>query len=135
MSSYYMQHMLLQYGRQLTTARRLARHRQAMRLTGALPPEQSPEEKRKLMVHRVTSEIVENLLLTGSDNPVVAEVVTRLNTALGEEIIFRFPPGELDMLLFRRTDHDDEELTVEERGQVMGLLWHIAEEVVNDTML
>lgn len=135
MSSYYMQHMLLQYGRQLTTARRLARHRQAMRLAGGLAPEPSPEEKRRLMVRRVTSEIVENLLLTGSDNPIVTEVTDRLNEALGEEIIFRFPPGELDMLLFRRAENGDEELGVEEKGKVMGLLWHIAEEVVNETML
>ena len=135
MSSYYMQHMLLQYGRQLTTARRLARHRQAMRLAGGLAPEQSPEEKRRLMVRRVTSEIVENLLLTGSDNPIVTEVTDRLNEALGEEILFRFPPGELDMLLFRRGENGDEELGVEEKGKVMGLLWHIAEEVVNETML
>ena len=135
MSSYYMQHMLLQYGRQLTTARRLARHRQAMRLAGALAPEPSPEEKRRLMVRRVTSEIVENLLLTGSDNPVVTEVKERLNEALGEEILFRFPPGELDMLLFRQTEDGDTELGPEEKGKVMGLLWHIAEEVVNETML
>jgi len=135
MSSYYMQHMLLQYGRQLTTARRLAKHRQAMRLAGILPPEQSPGEKRSLMVRRVTSEVVENLLLTGSDNPVVTKIMTRLNTALGEEIFFRFPPGELDVILFRHDENGDEELGVEEKGKVMGLLWHIAEEVVNETML
>lgn len=92
MSSYYMQHMLLQYGRQLTTARRLARHREAMRLAGVFTPDPAPEEKRRLMVRRVTSEIVENLFLTGSDNPVVTQVKERLNEALGEEILFRFPP-------------------------------------------
>jgi hypothetical protein len=135
MSSYYMQHMLLQYGRQLTTARRLAKHRQAMRLAGVLPPEQSPDEKRRLMVRRVTSEVVENLLLTGSDNPIVTEIITRLNRALDEEIFFRFPPGELDVILFRHGENGDEELGVEEKGRVMGLLWHIAEEVVNETML
>lgn len=135
MSSYYMQHMLLQYGRQLTTARRLARHRQAMRLAEGLAPEPSHEEKRKLMVRRVAGEIVENLLLAGSDNPVVSEVKGRLNEALGEEIFFRFPPGELDMLLFRQAGDGEEELGPEEKGKVMGLLWHIAEEVVNETML
>lgn len=136
MSSYYMQHMLLQYGRQLTTARRLARHREAMRLAGGFEPEPSPEEKRRLLVRRVTSEIVENLLLTGSDNPVVTEVKARLNEALGEEILFRFPPGELDMLLFRHDDeHGEEELDAEEKGRVMGLLWHIAEQTVDETML
>lgn len=135
MSSYYMQHMLLQYGRQLTTARRLARHREAMRLAGGFTPEPSPEEKRRLLVRRVTSEIVENLLLTGSDNPVVTEVKARLNEAIGEEIMFRFPPGELDMLLYRNGENGEEELGPEEKGRVMGMLWHIAEEAVSETML
>ena len=106
-----------------------------MRLAGGFTPEPSPEEKRRLLVRRVTSEIVENLLLTGSDNPVVAEVKTRLNEALGEEILFRFPPGELDMLLYRKGENGEEELGPEEKGRVMGLLWHIAEETVNETML
>jgi hypothetical protein len=87
------------------------------------------------MVRRVAGEIVENLLLAGSDNPVVSEVKGRLNEALGEEIFFRFPPGELDMLLFRQAGDGEEELGPEEKGKVMGLLWHIAEEVVNETML
>lgn len=135
MSSYYMQHMLLQYGRQLTAARRLARYREAMRLAGGFAPEPSPEEKRKFMVRRVAGEIVENLLLTGSDNPIVTEVKTRLNEALGENIIFAFPPGELDMFLYRTGEQGKEELSPEEKGKVMGLLWHIAEETVNETML
>ena len=136
MSSYYMQHMLLQYGRQLTTARRLARHRQAMRLTAGYVPEFSPEEKRRQMVGRITSEIVDNLLLTGSDNPVVTEVKERLNEALGEEIIFRYPPGELDMLVFRlNAESLEEEVEPAEKGRIMGLLWQIAEETVCRTML
>lgn len=136
MSSYYMQHMLLQYGRQLTTARRLARHRQAMRLANGYVPEPSPEERRRAMVSRVTSEIVENLLLAGSENPIVLEVMERLNQALGEEIRFRYPPGELDVLLFRVTENGtEEELAPEEKAKTMGLLWHIAEQAVSDTML
>lgn len=136
MSSYYMQHMLLQYGRQLTTARRLARHRQAMRLAAGHIPEQSPEEKRKLMVSRVTGEIVENLLLTGSDNPIVTEVRDRLNDALGEEMFFRYPPGELDMLIYRLDGNGmEQEVSAEEKGRIMGLLWSIAERTVSETML
>ncbi|CAK7049204.1 MAG: hypothetical protein DELT_00963 [Desulfovibrio sp.] len=136
MSSYYMQHMLLQYGRQLTTARRLARHRQAMRLANGYVPELSPDEKRKALVGRVTSEIIENLLLAGSENPIVVEVLERLRQALGEDIIFRYPPGELDVLLFRHTeDGVEEEIAPEEKAKIMGLLWHIAEQAVSETML
>ncbi|MDL2209863.1 hypothetical protein LJC26_03555, partial [Desulfovibrio sp. OttesenSCG-928-O18] len=116
--------------------RRLARHRQAMRIAGGFQPEPDPEEKRRQMVGRVTSEIVENLLLTGSDNPIVIEVKERLNEALGEEVFFRYPPGELDMLLFRLGEHGEEEIIApEEKGKIMGLLWSIAEQTVNETML
>ena len=135
MSSYYMQHMLLQYGRQLTTARRLARHRQAMRLAGGLEPEPPAELRRKNMVKRVTTEVVENLLLTGSSNPIVQEVLARLSQAYGEELSFQYPPGELDMLVFRYGTEGPEEITGKERGRVMAMLWNIAEETVEASML
>ena len=134
MSSYYMQHMLQQYGRQLLTARRPARRRRAMLLAGA-KPDPTPEEKRSLMVRRVTGEIVENLLMTGSENPIVLEVKARLNRALGQELIFRYPPGELDMRISRMGPHGEVEVTHEEKAQIMSSLWHIAEQTVNETML
>ncbi|GHV51181.1 hypothetical protein FACS1894168_3220 [Deltaproteobacteria bacterium] len=136
MGSYYMQHMLLQYGKQLTTARRLARYRQAILLAEGRQLEASSEETRKLLVSRVTREIVENLLLAGSSNAMVLEVKKRLNKALGEEVVFLYPPGELDMLVLR-VDADGKEIAVdgEEKGRVMGMLWSIAEAAVDETML
>lgn len=107
-----------------------------MRLAGGFQPEPDPGEKRRRMVSRVAGEIVENLLVTGSDNPIVVEVKERLNEALGEEVFFRYPPGELDMLLFRLGEHGEEEIvSPEEKGKIMGLLWRIAEETVDETML
>ncbi len=134
-NSYYMQHMLLQYGRQLTTARRLARHRHAMRLAQGADGGPSPEQKRALMVDRVTSEIVENLFLTGSDNPVVQVVKDRLNKALGEEFTFRYPPGELDMRIFRQGETGPVEVAPEEKIRIMSALWVIAQETVDAGML
>lgn len=134
-NSFYTQHMLLQYGRQLTTARRLARHRQAMRLASGQEDEIPPEVKRKLMVERVTAEIVDNLFLTGSDNPVVHEVRERLNTALGETFTFRYPPGELDMRIFREREDGPEEVTSEQKALIVDKLWKIAQETVDATML
>ena len=133
--SYYMQHMLLQYGRQLTTARRLARHNQAMRLLLGEAPSTSPEVKRLAMVERVTSEVVENLLMTGSDNPVVYDVRQKLNDALGEEFSFRYPPGELDMMIFRETTEGPVEISSEEKKHVLNTLWAVAKETVSQTML
>ena len=150
-TSYYMQHMLLQYGRQLTTARRIARHRQAMRLASGEEPDIPADTRRRLMVERITGEIVENLLLTGSDSPIVAEVKERLAEDLGSDIIFRYPPGELDMRIYRvhtadGADPDEtrssspeengaEELLGEEKIRIMDTVWKVAREIVDDTML
>jgi ABC-type uncharacterized transport system, permease and ATPase components len=137
MSSYYMQHMLLQYGRQLTTARRLARHRQAMRPAGEPESEQSAKIRRRMLVERVTTEVVENLLLAGSDNPIVMVVLSRLNKAYGEKLSFQYPPGELDLRVFRQGPDGarDSEITGQERSKVMSLLWSVAEATVDETML
>ena len=133
--SYYMQHMLLQYGRQLTTARRLARHNQAMKLLLGDAPPPSPEIKRQAMVERVTAEVVENLFMTGSDNPVVQDVREKLNTTLGETFSFRYPPGELDMLIFRETTDGPVEISPKEKQYVLDALWAVAKETVSQTML
>ena len=142
--------MLLQYGRQLTTARRIARHRQAMRLAGGEEPSIPADTRRRLMVERITGEIVENLLLTGSESPIVQEVQARLDEALGSNIIFRYPPGELDMRIYRNPDDaqtapessedsdqasEPEEILGEEKARIMDTLWRVAREIVDDTML
>ena len=134
-NSYYMQHMLLQYGRQLTTARRLARHKHAMRLAQGVDDGPSPEQKRMGMVSRITREIIENMLLTGSDNPVVQEVKDRLNQELGEEFTFSYPPGELDMRIFRQSDAGFVEVSADEKVTIMAKLWAIAQETVDASML
>ncbi len=127
--------MLLQYGKQLTTARRLARHRHAMRLATGADGGPSAEQKRSLMVDRITGEIVENLLLTGSENPIVQEIKDRLNSEMGEEFTFRYPPGELDMRIFRQGETGPVEIFAEEKIRIMGRLWAIAQETVDAGML
>ena len=133
--SYYMQHMLLQYGRQLTTARRLAKHTQAMRLLLGDAPPPPPEVKRLAMVERITAEIVENLLMTGSDNPIVHDVREKLNDTLGEVFSFRYPPGGLDMLICRETTDGPVEVSSTEKKHVLDTLWTVAKETVSQTML
>ena len=133
--SFYMQHMLLQYGRQLTTARRLARHRQAMWLARGEDPGIDTDARRRLMVERITGEVVDNLLLSGSENPIVTDVQNRLTEELGETIRFRFFPGELDMRIFKEHQDGLQEVTAEEKTQIMERVWRIAHETVDSTML
>ena len=133
--SFYTRQMLLNYGKQLIAARRLARYEQFI---GHSHPASSEEllARRRAMVERITREIIDNLLFSGSENEIVVKVRERLSQEMGEEYIFRYPPAETDFLIFRKTeDGSEEELTRSERGPLMENLWNVALRTVDETML
>ncbi len=133
--SFYTRQMLLQYGKQLVAARRLARYD---RLIGHSQP--APADavalKRRMMVERVAHEITDNLIFSGSDNVLVHQVLTALNEELGQVVVFRYPPGEFDFKVFRVLE-DGTEIVIEgnERAKVIALLDQIALAIVDATML
>jgi len=133
--SFYTRQMLLRYSRQLVAARRLARYDQLLG-RGPQYSSEAAEVKRSAMVERVAREVMENLIFSGSDNPVVHEVQTRLAEESGENFIFRYPPAEQDFQIFR-TDSDGEEVELSqgEKQMVMGRLWDVTLRTVDATML
>ena len=127
--------MLLQYGKQLIAARRLSRYEQ---LIGR--KQQTDREavlaRRRLTVERVAREIIDNLIFSGSDNPIVMEVKERLAEERGERYIFRYPPAEEDFLVFREMpEGGEEELSLAEKRELMDELWDVALRTVDATML
>jgi hypothetical protein len=132
-----LRNMLRTYGRQITTARRLARYRRSLRAAGAEDQiEISREAKRRELVHKVAAEIVESLIVTGSDNPVVEEILRELETAFRTKFLFAYPPEEQDLQIFRVPGEKNAvEVTGAERTKVLEKLWHIALEKVDETML
>jgi len=135
--------MLLQYDRQLVTARRLARiipKRDAngpagrKRQTEAEIKEQA-EKKRRDMIMRIARELLDNLLFAGSTNPVVEEIRQELNRKLERQYSFWYPPGEIDVHIVHETSDGPEELTSEERKRVLTVLWEITLAKVDETML
>ena len=131
--SFYFRNMLLQYDRQLVTARRLARLKAELR--ERMPAAVPTETKRRVMVEHVARELLDNLLFTGSDNPVVREVRQELNRTLQGEYSFRYPPGEVDVRIFREEPDGSRELTSEERKHILAALWEITLAKVDATML
>ncbi len=129
--------MLRTYGRQATTARRLARYRRSLRAAGAEDQvDISREAKRRELVHKVAAEIVESLLVTGSENPVVTEIKRELEAAFKAKFFFAYPPEEQDLQIFRVSgDNAAEEMTGPERARILEVLWRIALETVDETML
>ena len=116
--------MLHTYGRQLTSAKRLARFRRALRLAGGQDPVTiSREAKRRELVEKVAREIVENLIVDGTDNPIVADIQARLEQDFGERYVFEYPLDGEDLQILRETKEGPADLGDEEKGQVMKRLW------------
>lgn len=126
--------MLAHYGKQLVSARRLARYENL--IGRQMPPEDAAALRRKAMVERITQEIVENLVFSGSENPIVTEVRQKLENRLGETIEFHYPPGSLDYRIFKRSpDGAREEITGSQKDEFMLALWNVTLETVDATML
>jgi hypothetical protein len=88
------------------------------------------------MIERVAREIMENLIFSGSENPIVLEVRKRLSEEVGEDLIFRYPPAEQDFQIFRTGGQGFEtELAPGEKQAVMGRLWEVTLRTVDATML
>lgn len=134
---YQVRAMMRTYGRQVTTARRLARYRRSL-----LPADEtdasvaSREAKRRELVGRVAAEIVENCIIAGSDTPVVEEIKAELEEELGFPLVFAYPPEEQEMQIFRADPGGAHEpLSGEVKTAVLQRLWELALEKVDATML
>ena len=136
MKSVYVQNMLMGYDRQLVNARRLARYRHSLRAArGEEEPSIPPEVKRRELVERVAREIVENLIISGSRNPVVEDIKAQLQADMGQPIYFTYPPTEHDLQIFRETDQGPVEVDTQEKGVILHKLWKITLDKVEATML
>ena len=134
--SYKMQTMLNTYGRQLTSAKRLARFRRALRLSEAQDVVTiSREAKRRELIEKISREIVENLIVAGTRNPVVLDIQRQLELDFGEAFMFEYPLDGQDLKILRETGEGPRELSPEERGTVMARLWDLTVSKVDETML
>jgi hypothetical protein len=133
--SFYTRQMLLRYSKQLVAARRLARYDQLLGRDRRVDLNEA-EAKRQVLVEGIAREIMENLIFSGSDNPVVQEVKDRLAQESGEEYLFRYPPADQDFKIFRvGPGGQEKELSQSEKQLVMGRLWDVTLRTVDATML
>ena len=130
------QQMLRTYGRQLTNAKRLARFRRALQLSQ--PQDEvsiTRQARRRAMVERIAREIVENLVVNGDGNPVVVEIMGRLEHDIGAPLLFDYPLDGGDVTVLRDSEHGPQEIVGEERVAVLRRLWEITLAKVDETML
>jgi len=128
--------MLATYGRQLTSAKRLARFRRALRLSQAQDAVSiSRQARRRQLVERIAKEVVENLIVNGTYNPVVTDILEALRREVGERFVFEYPLDGEDLRLLRETKDGVEEVAGEPRERVLRKLWEITLTKVDETML
>ncbi len=98
--------------------------------------EVSPAQMRRArMVEHVAREMLENLLFTGTDSPIVNEFRQELEEALGARFSFHYLPGVADVQIIREDADGKRELAPEEREETLRLLWKITLAKVDATML
>ncbi len=128
--------MLRTYGKQLTSAKRLARFKRALIASGAQDMVSiSREAKRRELVDRISQEVVENLLVNGQGNPVVASVLEALEHDLGEKVIFDYPLDGSEVQILRETEQGPREVGPDDKMRIMRRVWEITLATVDATML
>ncbi|MBN2139434.1 MAG: hypothetical protein JW718_00385 [Desulfovibrionaceae bacterium] len=128
--------MLDCYGRQLSSARRLARFRRALRLARAEDEVSiSRQARRRVLVERIAKEIIENLVVNETGNPMVEEILKSLERELGQRLLFEYPLDGGDVLLIEETQAGPKRIGPEEKEHVMRRLWEITLNKVDETML
>ena len=126
--------MLRTYGKQLTSAKRLARFRQAL---GTTPPmdDVARQAKRRELVERIAHEVIENLIVNTTRSPVVEAILDQLEREFGQRYLFEFPVDGTDVQILRETQQGPLDVLGNERDKVMRRLWEITLSKVDDTML
>ena len=132
---YPVQKMLRTYSKQLLTARRLARLRRSLNAAkGVLDDPDLKREKRRVMVERVAREVMDDLLVIGSENPLVEEVRQELEMEFQANFTFYYPPLEDELQIFRMMGGEEpQEIQGEHKQRILGRLWEITLSKVNKT--
>lgn len=126
--------MLRTYGKQLTSAKRLARFRQALGMSQPMD-DVTKQAKRRELVERISREVIENLVVNSTHSPVVAAILDQLEAEFDQEFLFDYPVDGTDVQVLRETQHGPQEIQGSERNKVMRRLWEITLSKVDQTML
>ncbi|WP_457570530.1 DVU0524 family FlgM-associated protein [Desulfovulcanus sp.] len=135
-NSFLVKNIIRVYDRQLTNGRRIARLKKYLQQAGQGDSVTiSKEAKRRQLVERVAREIIDNLITSGSNNPIVQEIKLELEKEFNQKFIFHYPPSGEEMQILKQGTQGPEELKAEEKDTVLHKLWEITLHKVNETML
>lgn len=144
-TSFYVQNMLRKYKKQITSAQHIARAAESARnlqfnyqdddVQRSDMDQRIVDARRQGLVERVAREVYENLLFSGSTNPIVEEIKAQLEVDLGFAVLFRNLFPNLSFQIYKETDLGPIKVTRDEKEDIMNKLWAISLDKVNATML
>jgi len=127
------QNILRNYERQSSTTKQLAQLRKAMsqKMPESDKVKLSSQGKREQLVENISKEIMDNLINSKTENPVVEEIKQELEQEFNTSFLFEFSPKE-NRTIVRNSNR--EQVSELERTQVMDRLWELTRRKVNETM-
>ena len=128
------QNILQQYNRQQYKTKQLAMLRESMpqRPRSGDRVSLSQQGRRQQLVEDIAQEIIHNLLVSGSTNPMVQEVKAELESEVGTSLLFQFLPKE-NRLDVRK--ENGERVSAEEEEHILQRLWDLTRRKVDETMI
>ncbi|MFP4213110.1 MAG: DVU0524 family FlgM-associated protein [Desulfohalobiaceae bacterium] len=125
-----LQSVLRSYDKQLNKTRQLARVESA--LHGETGTQDQGSNKRERLVQNISQEIVNNLLTSQSQNPVVQEIKRELELEFDTTFCFEFLPKE-NRVYIRKENQQPAD--AQEQEHILHRLWTITRNKVDQTML
>jgi len=131
---YLVQQAISEYDHRTRQGRQLARIKKILREDTVSI---SPEAKRKFMVQQVATEVIENLLPSKSNHPIVKEIMQELEKEFQEKFTFKVEPDSGDHRLQLNVYQKDSllKLPPARAKQVLQRLWEITINKIDQTML
>ncbi len=119
--------VIQKYHDQLSRTKRAVVFKKAMRLLQ--PPEDrvtlSQEGRRKELIHKLSREIINNLMVSKEPTGIALEIKESLEEKLGQRLFFEFDPKEKSIIVRRE---DKSRLAKEEQEEVLQTLRSLTEE-------
>jgi len=127
------QNILRYYQRQSSNTKQLAKLRQAIDKQTPEPDkvQLSSQGKRDKLVENISKEIMDNLITSKTNNPVVTEIKQELEQEFNTSFLFQFIPKENRTIV---RNSNGEQVSEEERARIMDRLWDLTRKKVNETM-
>ncbi|WP_462323448.1 DVU0524 family FlgM-associated protein [Desulfoplanes sp.] len=135
--AYMLKNMMRSYDRQIGNGQRIERIKKYISpLTGEeRGGGASDQSRRSRLVQQISKEILDNLLGSGSTNPIVQEIKTELDREFPIELIFSFGPQDKEVQIIRRLKEGTVTLSDEEKALVLARAQEIIQEKVGRTMI